>query len=79
MVWSLIAGLFLAAGWAGEKWLALPCEAAIALFCLSYFFGAYDLVGHSMANIRKGKFSFDIDLLMLLAAVGAAVSLFPTL
>jgi Cd2+/Zn2+-exporting ATPase len=72
LVWSLIAGLFLLAGWVGEKWLGLPRPVAIGLFLISYGFGGFDLVRHTVANIRKGKFGFDIDLLMLLAAIGAA-------
>jgi Cd2+/Zn2+-exporting ATPase len=69
---SLIAGALLLAGWVGERWLAFPQSVAISIFALSYVFGGFDLVRHSVVAIRRGKFSLDIDLLMLLAAVGAA-------
>lgn len=69
---SLIAGALLLVGWVGERWLAFPQPAAISIFVLSYVFGGFDLVRHSVVAIRRGKFSLDIDLLMLLAAVGAA-------
>ena len=72
LVLSLIAGVLLAVAWAGERWLGLPRGVAVALYVLSYGFGAYDLVGHWVRHAVKGKMSFDIDLLMLLAAVGAA-------
>lgn len=69
---SLIAGALLLAGWVGERWFAFPQTVAISIFVLSYIFGGFDLVRHSVVAIRRGKFSLDIDLLMLLAAVGAA-------
>lgn len=69
---SLIAGALLLAGWVGERWLAFPQMVAISIFVLSYIFGGFDLVRHSVVAIRRSKFSLDIDLLMLLAAVGAA-------
>lgn len=73
LAWSLIAGALLFAAWALEKWAGLPRGAAIAIYAGSYAFGGYALVSHSVKKLRRGKFTFDIDLLMLLAAVGAAV------
>ncbi|MGI9188678.1 MAG: heavy metal translocating P-type ATPase [Longimicrobiaceae bacterium] len=73
LVWSLIAGALLVAAWAGERWLGLPRPAALVLYVASYGFGAFDLVRHWLGSVRKGKLTFDIDLLMLLAAIGAAV------
>lgn len=73
LAWSLIAGVLLLAAWAGERWLGLPREAALALFVASYLFGGQDLLRHLVATVRKGAWRFDIDLLMLLAALGAAV------
>lgn len=73
LVWSLLAGLFLVCGWVGERWAGLPRTPAIGLYALSFGFGAFDLLRHSVASIRKGRFNFNIDLLMLLAASGAAV------
>lgn len=58
---------------AGGCWLGLAPGLAIAPFVASYAFGGFDLVRHWVASLRAGRASFDIDLLMLLAAVGAAV------
>lgn len=73
LAWSIIAGLLLLAAWAGERWAGLAPLVAIGVYLLSYGFGAFDLVRHWLPTIRRGKVTFDIDLLMLLAAVGAAV------
>ena len=70
---SLVAGGLLAVAWVGGRWLGLAAGVAIPLYAASYLFGAWDLVGHWMAHLRKGKVTFDIDLLMLLAALGAAI------
>lgn len=72
LCWSLAGGALLAAAWAGERWAGLPRWAAVAMYVLSYGFGGLDLVGHSVRSAIKGKFRPDIDLLMLLAALGAA-------
>ena len=73
LVWSLIAGALLASAWAGERWLGVSPLAAIGLYLVSYAFGGFDLVRHWLGGLRKGRVTFDIDLLMLLAAVGAAI------
>ena len=72
LVWSLAAGLLLVAGWAGERWLGLPHAPALALYGGAYALGAWDLVGHTWGAIRGGRFTLDIDVLMLVAAAGAA-------
>lgn len=73
LTWSLIAGAFLLFGWAGERWFGLPPGGAIAFYLGAYAFGAKDLLGHVLGALRKGHFTLDIDMLMLLAALGAAV------
>lgn len=70
---SLGAGLLLTVGWAGERWLGLPGGAAILLYALAYLAGAWDILGHLLKQAREGRAGFDIDLLMLVAAIGAAV------
>ncbi|MEQ1854942.1 MAG: heavy metal translocating P-type ATPase [Longimicrobiales bacterium] len=69
---SLGAGVLLGAAWVGERWLGLPGVAARGLYVVSYVLGAWDLVGHWVRALRKGSVTFDIDLLMLVAALGAA-------
>lgn len=71
-VWSVTAGVLLISAWVGERYAGLPRPIAIALFIASYAFGGYDVARHGFGELRHGKFTFDIELLMLLAAVGAA-------
>jgi Cd2+/Zn2+-exporting ATPase len=73
LAWSLLAGTLLLAAWAGEHWAGLPRPPAVALYAAAYLFGGWDLVRHWLGAARKGRVTFDIDLLMLLAAAGAAV------
>ncbi len=72
LVWSLAAAMLLGLGWAGERFWVWPYRVTIPLYLAAYAFGAWDLVSHTVASWRKGAFTFDIDLLMLLAALGAA-------
>ena len=73
LVWSLAAGTLLAAAWGGARWAGLGPGAAVALYLASYAFGGFDLLRHWLGALGKGRLTFDIDLLMLLAAIGAAV------
>lgn len=72
LAWSIAAGMLLVAAWVLERWAGLPHPAAIGLYLLSYAFGAFDLVSDTIKKLRARRFTLDIDLLMLLAAVGAA-------
>jgi Cd2+/Zn2+-exporting ATPase len=72
LVWSLVAGALLTAGFGASR-TGAASPVVLALYVGSYVFGAFDLVRHALGTIRKGRFTFDIDLLMLLAAVGAAL------
>jgi Zn2+/Cd2+-exporting ATPase len=56
----------------GERVWAWPQAVTIPLYLAAYAFGAWDLASHTVASWRRGAFTFDIDLLMLLAALGAA-------
>ncbi|WP_396627207.1 heavy metal translocating P-type ATPase [Luteitalea sp.] len=69
---SLACGALLLAAWVGETWLGLPHQAAVALYLASGTCGAWDLVRTNLADVLAGRYRADIDLLMLLAAVGAA-------
>ena len=72
LAWSLVAGALLLAGFARAR-SGVDSSLVIPIFLGSYAFGAFDLVRHALNGLRKGRFAFDIDLLMLLAALGAAV------
>jgi len=72
LAWSFVAGVLTLAGWIIER-SAAPTWAAIALFVAAYGFGARDNVSHLLTDIRGKHFHFNIDLLMVVAAVGAAI------
>jgi Cd2+/Zn2+-exporting ATPase len=65
-----LAGVFLLAGWLvarsaqGGAWLP------ITLFVISYFFGGYFTLKEAVGNLLARR--FEIDTLMLVAAIGAA-------
>jgi Cd2+/Zn2+-exporting ATPase len=73
--WELVliglAGLFLLVGWAGQTFFGLPQPVAIGLFALAYVAGGYDASRHALPALFK--LHFDTDVLMLLAAIGAAI------
>lgn len=73
LAWSISSGALLVVGWALGRFTEAPSALALASFAAAYFFGARDLVGHFIADLRRGKFRFNIDLLMVVAAAGAAV------
>jgi Cd2+/Zn2+-exporting ATPase len=72
LAWSLTAGAFLLAGVAAPLVVSQPLI-PITLFVIAYLFGARDNVGHLVKDLTRGRFHFDIDLLMILAAAGAAI------
>ena len=73
LAWSLTSGALLTAGWlVGRAGAPLP-YLPVALYAAAYFFGARDNVGPFLKDLRKGHFRFNIDLLMVVAAVGAAI------
>src|SRR3990172_4044772 len=71
LVLALLSGVFLAVGFFGEIFLDLPRTAAIALYVLAYLAGGYDVARHAIKAVLHAR--FDIDFLMLVAAIGAAV------
>jgi Cd2+/Zn2+-exporting ATPase len=70
IVFSLTAGLLLLIGWLGETFFGLPVFAATALFIAAYVFGGWDISQHAWHAIKEKH--FDTDLLMVMAALGAA-------
>ena len=71
LAWSLAGGALLAAGFALAR-AGVGSAVVTPVYVASYLFGGFDLVRHALGTLRRGRLSFDIDLLMLLAAIGAA-------
>lgn len=67
---SLIAGAALIVGWLGELAGVLPHVAALVAYLIAYLAGGHQAVIHAYKAARRGR--FDIDLLMVVAALGAA-------
>ena len=72
LAWSLASGALLTAAFVIERVSGTRTAWAVGLYVGSYAFGGYDLIRHAVGSLRRGRVSFDIDLLMLLAALGAA-------
>lgn len=70
LVLSLAAGAALVAGWVGETFLGLPGPVAVALFLVAYVAGGWNATRSAVRAGLKGR--FDIDVLMVVAALGAA-------
>ncbi len=67
---SLLSGLSLTIGWAGETFLGLSAGVALGLYLLAYVAGGWDTTKHALRAALKRR--FDIDILMVVAALGAA-------
>jgi Cd2+/Zn2+-exporting ATPase len=68
---SIATGVLLLLGWLGERFFGLSHMAAIAIYAVAYGTGGYNLARHTVPSVLAGR--FDVDLLMLAAAVGAAI------
>ncbi len=71
LVFSLLCGATLLAGWLGPKISAMPDTVAFGLLLAAYFFGGYFTLKEAVGKASQGK--FEIDFLMLVAAGGAAI------
>ena len=71
LVFSLLCGVTLLAGWLGPKISAMPDVFAFGLLLAAYLFGGYFTLKEAIDKILQGK--FEIDFLMLVAAGGAAI------
>jgi len=70
ILFSLLAGSLVLAGWLGQTFLSLPALAATAMFIAAYFLGGWEISQHAWHALRERH--FDTDLLMAAAAIGAA-------
>lgn len=73
LVWSIASGVLLTVGWLIKKLTGAPPLVSTGFFMASYAFGARDNLGHLVGDLRRGKVHFNIDLLMVVAAIGAAI------
>jgi Cd2+/Zn2+-exporting ATPase len=71
LIFSLSAGLLLLVGWLGQTFFALASPIAVALYFAAYLLGGWDVSRHAWYALRESH--FDTDLLMVLAAIGAAI------
>ena len=67
---SVLCGILGLTAYFGQSHFGLVGSAATALYVAAYFAGAYELAGHTLPTILRGK--FDVEFLMLVAALGAA-------
>ncbi len=70
LLFSLLAGLLVFVGWLGPRVGLFSDMVATLLYGAAYFFGGYDIARHTLRHLRHRE--LDTDLLMLLAAGGAA-------
>ena len=70
LLFSLFAGLLLLIGWLGETFFGLPAWAAWGFYIAAYVFGGWDISQHAWHALKEKH--FDTDLLMVMAAIGAA-------
>lgn len=71
VIFSLFSGLFLLTGWLGGLLLNFPPPLSTGLYLAAYVCGGWNVAKHAWHALREGH--FDTDLLMLMAAVGAAI------
>lgn len=71
LIFSIVCGILLGAGFAVSKIPSLPDAVSLVLYITAYFFGGYYTAKEAVQTIAKG--GFEIDFLMLVAAIGAAI------
>lgn len=70
LYFAIICGVFLGIGFLIEKFTTMSSFIFLTSYAISYFFGGYFVSIEAFKKISKG--GFDIDFLMILAAIGAA-------
>eukprot|EP01136_Pigoraptor_vietnamica_P019202 Opistho-1_new@66491 len=71
LIFSLICGALLGTGFGLSYLEGIPSWVGIAIYVAGYFFGGFYTAKEAVQTIAKG--GFEIDFLMLVAAIGAAV------
>jgi len=70
LLFSLTGGLLLLLGWIGSLSPGFPAAASTALYLAAYGIAGYDITRHALHALRERH--LDTDLLMVVAALGAA-------
>jgi Cd2+/Zn2+-exporting ATPase len=70
LLFSLLSGSLLLIGWLGGLLLGFPALLSIGFYVAAYIFGGWDVSQHAWHAVRERR--FDTDLLMVIAAIGAA-------
>jgi Zn2+/Cd2+-exporting ATPase len=70
LLMSLASGLLMLMGWFGTQFLGFPSLFSLAFFVSAYGVGGWEIAQHAFHAIRERH--FDTDLLMVMAALGAA-------
>lgn len=71
LVLSLMSGVFLLLGFLNETTFSGPMAVSIGLYLLAYLAGGFDAAHHAVKAAMQ--LQFDIDVLMVVAAIGAAI------
>ena len=71
LIFSIICGALLGIGFGLSFVAAVPAWVSLALYIGAYFFGGFFTAKEAIETVAKG--GFEIDFLMLVAAIGAAV------
>jgi Cd2+/Zn2+-exporting ATPase len=71
LIFSIICGVLLGIGFGLSFLEAVPSWVSLSLYIGAYFFGGYYTAKEAMETVLKG--GFEIDFLMLVAAIGAAI------
>ncbi|MGN6617414.1 MAG: heavy metal translocating P-type ATPase [Ilyomonas sp.] len=71
LIFAIICGVFLAIGFGISFINSIPVVISLVCYCIAYFFGGFFTSKEAITGISKGQ--FEIDFLMLVAAIGAAI------
>ncbi|MEP2773995.1 MAG: heavy metal translocating P-type ATPase [Fulvivirga sp.] len=71
LIFSIICGALLGIGFGLSYIEAVPSWVSLSLYIMAYFFGGYFTAKEAIQTVAKG--GFEIDFLMLVAAIGAAI------
>ncbi len=70
LLMSLASGLMLLAGWIGGRFLGFQPVLSLIFYITAYFLGGREIAQHAFHTLKERH--FDTDLLMVMAALGAA-------